>query len=142
MVFNASKCAIPTVYCGKGAPPKRKASDTKYYTGTGSRYDCMRKGFGAGTAIERAKHLPVGSLQHIKYVGVVYEGRFKSNNIRNIRDLLTEAERKTKAQIKRLLRRVFMRRKGGLDKRAYNSTILYLYQHGIGHVPSCSRILP
>lgn len=139
MSFDISKCAIPTVWCGKGTPPKRKPKDLKVYR-VGSRYDCMRKGFGAGTAIERAKHLPDGSLQHIKYVGDVYEGRFKSNNIQDIDDLVTEAERKSKAQLKTLLKKVFTRKKGGLDKRAYNSTIVYLYQHGVGHVPSCSRI--
>lgn len=138
--LDFGKCAIPTVWCGKGAPPKRKPKDLKYYSGVGSRYTCMQKGFGAGAASERRKHLADNSLQQIRYVGDVYEAKFKKSRVANTDQLLREARSKNKAQLKTLLRRVFTRRKGGLDKRAYNSTIVFLYQNGVGHVPACSKI--
>jgi len=138
--FNIGKCAIPSVWCGKGTPPKRKTKDLQWYYKTGSRYECMQKGFGAGSMTEKRKHLPDDSLQQIKYVGDVYEKKFKKFRIADTDQLLHEAERRSKASLKTLLRNVFTRRKGGLDKRAYNSTIVFLYQHGIGHVPACSEI--
>jgi len=75
--FDLSECAIPTVWCGRGNPPKRRAGDDKYYYKTGDRYECMQKGFGAGMHTERKKNLPENSLQQIKYVGDVYEKKFK-----------------------------------------------------------------
>jgi len=140
MSFEISKCAIPGVWCGKGAPPKRKG--LKWYHKTGSRYECMQKGFGAGAATERRKNLPDNSLQQIKYVGETYEKKFQKSRIADTDDLIQAAQRRTKASLKTLLRKIFTRRRGGLDKRAYNSTIVFLYQHGIGHVPPCSEIRP
>jgi len=137
MSFEIEKCAIPTVWCGKGAPPKRKG--LKWYSKTGSRYECMKKGFGAGTVAEKRKHLPDNSLQQIPYVGDVYEKKFKRNGISNTGQLLQEAQNRSRTGLRTLLQRIFTKRRGGLDKRAYNSTIVFLYQHGIGHVPSCSE---
>jgi len=140
MSFKIGNCATPEVWCGKGSPPKRKPRDLKWYYKMGSRYECVRKGFGAGASSERRKMLPDNSLQRIRYVGDVYERRFKQNRIANIDQLITEAGNRTKANLQTLLKRIFTRRKGGLDKRAYNSTLVFLYRHGIGHVPACIKI--
>ena len=139
MSFNIEKCAIPTIWCGKGAPPKRKG--LKWYAKTGSRYECMKKGFGAGAASERKKYIPNDSLQQIPYIGDVYERKFKRAGIPDISQLLHEAENHNKNSLKSLLQKIFTRKRGGLDKRAYNSTIVFLYQHGIGHIPPCFHLI-
>lgn len=138
-MFNVHDCAIPEIWCGKG-PPKKRGS--KWYYKTGSRYDCLKKGFGAGSAKERRKNLPENSLQQIRYVGDVYERRFKQSRVATLDQLIREAQSRSKSNLQTFLKRIFTRRKGGLDKRAYNYTILFLYRHGIGHVPSCIRITP
>lgn len=143
MSFDLEDCAIPTVYCGKGTPPKRSSKEPlKYYYKIGNRYECMRKGFGSGYNKAKKENLPKGSLQNISYVGEVYEKKFKSNGISNITQLLTKTRGSSKAQNKTFLTKVFMRKKGGLDKRAYNSTIVYLFQNGVdvSKLPVCSKI--
>jgi len=142
MSFKVKDCAIPTIWCGKGAPPKRKDSDLRYYHKTGSRYECMKQGWGAGAHSVKRESLPSNSLQQIKYVGDAYEKKFKAQRIANIDQLLSKARNSSKIQLQTLLRRVFIRKKGGLDKRAYNSTLIYLYQHGVSQtiLPACSKI--
>lgn len=140
MSFNIDDCAIPSVWCGKGNPPKRKRGDAKYYSKTGSRYQCMQYGFGAGAATERSKRLPKTSLQHIKYVGDVYEKKFKDKKIATLAALVSYMNNRTSNTIEKLLKGVFTKRNGGLDKKAYNSTVLYLYGRGKTNVPKCSKI--
>lgn len=142
MSFDIDKCAIPKIWCGKGAPPRRKAGDLKYYHKTGSRYDCVKVGYGAGKYGERKKHLPSQSLQQISYIGEVYEKNFKKIGITSTTDLIREVSTRSSREIDGLLKRVFTKKGNILDKRAYNSTLVFLYQHGIGHLPSCSKITP
>ena len=142
MSFRIRDCAIPSVWCGKGVPPKRKDSDLKYYHKTGSRYECMKKGWAAGMYSAKRENIPSNSLQQIKYVGDTYEKKFKTQRISTIDQLLSRARNMSKSQLETLLKKVFVRRKGGLDKKAYNSTLVYLYQHGVSQskIPPCSRI--
>ncbi len=134
-MFDPSECAIPRIWCGKGAKPNG-------YLKTGTRTECIQVGFGAGMYNERAKHTPSNSLQKIKYVGEKYESRFKLKGINSTVELLKFATKRTKVQIKTLLSGVFTRKSKGLDKRAYNSTMMYLYSHGIASakIPQCSKI--
>ena len=140
MSLNLDQCAIPKVWCGKHTPPKRRPGDLKYYYKTGSRSECVKIGYGAGMYGERKKHLPTGSLQQIPYVGDVYEKKFKKMGITNKHDLRREATTRSSKELGGLLKRVFTKKGGVLDKRAYNSTVVYLYQNGIGNVPQCSKI--
>ncbi len=140
MPFNISECAIPAVWCGNGNPPNRKSEDQVYYHKTGTRYECMKKGFGAGMYSEKKKNLPQDSLQHIKYVGDVFEQKFKLKGINNTKKLRRELSKKTSHEMAAILKGVFTRKGGVVDKRAYNSTVVYLYQHGIGNVPKCMKI--
>ena len=139
-VFKVSDCAIPTIWCLQKQPPERKPADETYYTHKGNRYECMKKGFGAGMYTEGKKNLPVNSLQQIKYVGDVYQENFKENGIKNLSSLKKTMSKKTPKQIQKILITVFTKNGGSIDKRAYNSTILYLYRNGIKNVPKCSKI--
>lgn len=134
-MFNPKECEIPKIWCGKGNKPSS-------YSKTGTPYDCMKIGFGAGMHIERNKHLPPNSLQNIKYVGETFEKKFVKKGIKNIPELLKYATKSSKPQIENLLKEVFMRKKVGLDQRAYNSTLLYLYGHGIASIkiPKCTKL--
>lgn len=138
--FKLSECAIPVVWCGRGDPPQRKSTDETYYYKTGDRYECVQKGFGAGMHTERKKNLSKNSLQQIKYVGDVYESRFKANGINTLSALREHLSKKTSTQIEKILKKIFIRKGGSIDSRAYNSTIIYLYHHGNTTVPRCLRI--
>jgi len=143
MSFEIEKCVIPSIWCGTGAPPKRDPrKPLKYYHKIGSRYECMKKGYGSGYNNAKRESLPKSSLQNIPYVGDVYEKKFKSSGISNLTQLLQKARKSSKTQNKTLLSKVFTRKKGGLDKRAYNSTLIYMYQNGVGtsKLPLCSKI--
>lgn len=137
MSFNFEECAIPTVWCGDGRRPKRKKDSETVYYRTGSRYECMKKGFGAGMYTEKKKNLPASSIQQIKYVGEVYEKRFRLKGIKNLRGLHKHLQNSSSFQTQSLLQGVFTKKGGTLDRRAYNSTLMYLYRHGIGNLPRC-----
>ena len=142
MSFKPKECAIPTVWCGKGNPPSRKRSGDVYYYKTGSRYECMQKGFGSGMYSEKSKLLPEYSLQHIKYVGETYEKRFKSKGVNDTVQLITFVRDQSVEEIEGLLSRIFAKKGGGIDKRAYNSTLMYLYHNGNHLLPKCHKINP
>lgn len=133
-------CAIPTFYCGNAKKPPSSKDPLIKYLRHGTGYECMKKGFGAGAAKERTKGLPPGSLQNIKYIGEVHEGHFKKAGIKNLASLIKEMRDKTREEKTRILKRILSKSNGVLDKRAYNSTIVYLYRHGTRDIPSCAKI--
>lgn len=137
--FDASLCAIPTVYCGKNKQsPKKVTGENYYYVRKGTSYECMKKGFGAGMGEERRKNLPSNSLQNIKYIGPVYAQNFASKGIKTIANLIKFAQTKG---IKKLLHQVLKKSNGILDTKAYNSTLLFLYKSGsIKNLPRCKKI--
>lgn len=138
--FNVGLCVIPSVWCGNGPVPHGIRDNTRY-TRVGTTTECMRKGIGAGMAQERLKNVPEDSLQRIKYVGEVYERNLIRERIRTQTALRTYARNHTNQQLQALLRRCFTKNGGGgVDMRAYNSTILWLYHQGIVDLPPCVRI--
>jgi hypothetical protein len=141
MSFSEKNCAIPTVWCGKGAMPRGRREDSYYYR-SGTSYECSQKGYAAGMYGERKKHLPSSSLQQIKYIGEVYEQNFRKKGVSTLSQLISKCENMSSAQIRQFLEVVLTRKKSTIDQRAYNSVLLYLYRHGIGHLPPCSKISP
>jgi len=137
MPFKADECAIPKVWCGNGKMPKRT---TKNYYKIGSRAECVKVGFGAGMYSERKKHLPMSSLQQIPYVGETYEKKFKKIGIKTKAELRSKMSKKSPTEIEKILKKVFTKKGGSFDRRAYNSTLLFLYQNGVGKLPRCRRI--
>ncbi len=136
--FKEADCIIPEIWCGEAAtPPKKK--DTIYYK-TGTRYECMKKGFGAGTHIERKNYLPATSLQQIKYIGEKHDANFKAAGIKTQKQLVSQMQLKTTSQMETILKKILTKSDGVLDTKAYNSTVVYLYRHGIASVPACSKI--
>lgn len=140
--FVLSNCDIPVVWCGESDKPPKKGKEGKYYYKTGSRTECLRVGFGAGTHIERNNNLPPKSLQQIKYVGEKHEKDFKAAGITDTSKLRKEMGKRTTAEMEKILKRILVRKDGVLDARAYNSVIVYLYKNGLGAVPACKKIKP
>lgn len=143
MPFRFEDCAIPVLWCGDDDNiPKRKSKDETYYYATGTRSQCVKKGYGAGKYETLREGLPKGSLQYIKYVGDKYESNFKKEGVRNLTELTTRIRSLDSTGIKRLLTKVFTQKGGKLDKRGYNSTLMYLYRNGIDSriLPSCHKI--
>lgn len=138
-VFNVDACAIPSVWCGSGNIPMN-VRDNIRYTRNGERHECMKKGFGAGLATERTRNVNMLSLQKIKYIGEVYEAAFGLEGIDDQDDLIARVRRSTPRQIEILLTRVLTRRGGGLDTRAYNSVLYWLYTHLERNLPPCRNI--
>src|SRR3989344_7354119 len=88
MSFNIDKCIIKQPWCGASSviPVNRK----KYYNGVGTRYECMKKGFGAGSSKENKKNIAANSLQNISYIGPKMESNFIANGISDIDKLKTK----------------------------------------------------
>ena len=140
-MFDLDRCTIPTVYCGtKKSVPKKTKNNTRYVR-KGTNYECMTKGFGAGMAMEKLKKLPLNSLQRIKYVGETYELNFKKKNVNNIDQLINHIRNLKKEKVSTFLKSVFRKKDGVIDQRAYNSTLVFLYENGVhANLPQCSKI--
>ena len=142
MSFNKRDCIIPTLWCGNSNVPAN--SDKKVYSGAGTPYQCMKKGFGAGSNIERVKQLkkdnPI-SLEHIKYVGPVFNQKFRKANIYNIIELISEMKKLSKTHKEVFLKNIFLKKDNTLDTKAYNSTLEYLSDHINNNLlPQCIRL--
>ena len=140
MAFSLQHCAIPTVWCGNGRRPSQKAGDTTYYTKTGTRHDCLKKGFGAGKYTEIGKRISQTSLQQIKYVNRKYEKRFQRKGINNLTELVERCKNLDPQEIRLLLRKMYKNEDDRVDKKPYNATLIYLYQHGNDNLPTCKKI--
>jgi hypothetical protein len=139
-LFDEGLCAIPAVFCGDGDSLPTKKDAEHFYFRFGTRSECLKKGIGAGTHIERKTKLPDSSLQQIKYVGEIHEANFKRAGIKTVTELVRYAKGKSSDEIEEELMSILTKKGGGLDKRAYNSTLLYLYRHGVGNLPPCRKI--
>lgn len=142
MTFSVDTCKIPVAWCGNGKIPNKDPNDLEYYHHSGSRYECFKKGFGAGMS-SKSRRPREGSLREIKYIGSTYAEKFRRQNIKNLEDLYTYVEKNEISQIKKLLDKIFTKSDGNIDSKAYNSTILHLYFEGISvnSLPDCKKIL-
>lgn len=138
--FKLEDCAIPQVWCGESKDAKKSKDPLVRYTKTGSRYECLKKGFGAGSAIERKENLPASSMQQIKYIGEVHEKAFVKAGIATLDQLKKQMGKKTEKEMEDTLKRLLKNKDGKVDGRAYNSVIVHLYQHGVGGVPACVKL--
>ena len=139
-MFDEKKCDIPTIWCGESDKPPKKRKDGSYYYKTGTRYECMKKGFGAGSSIEKKEHRPKDSLQQIKYIGEKHEKNFKKKGIKTTTALIKYCKGKDPKEIEKFLKGALKNSNGVTDTRSYNCVLLYLYKHGTGNLPSCVKI--
>lgn len=140
-MFNPRDCDIPVVYCGNNKKIPKTSKNGARYVRKGTPYECLSKGYGAGVHNEKAKHLKSTSLQHIRYVGDLYESNFKTKKINTLAGLLNYSKTLSREDLKRFLESVFLKKDGVVDMRAYNSTLMYLYNNGIyDNLPPCSKI--
>ena len=140
--FDPLQCLIPTVYCGdKDMPPKYKIGDKNIYRGKGTPRECFTKGFGAGMYSTKSND-DTNSLQNISYVGEQYEKNFKKlrPQIINIEELIYYCKVNSKDKIKEMLRNVLVKKNGIVDEKAYNSTLMYLYDSGVSKLPDCVKL--
>lgn len=140
-MFNPKKCVIPTIYCGKDKiVPETIHNNTKYIR-HGTSYECMTKGFGAGLIAEKLKNLPANSLQRIKYIGDIHEANFKKSGIHTTTQLISRVKKLKTNAVEKLLKNILKRKNGTLDTRAYNSSLLFVYQNGVSiNLPQCVNI--
>lgn len=127
------------VYCGNATTLPARQGNASYYTRMGTRHECLKQGIGAGGAQERIKGVPADSLQRIKYITPAYDAKFAQQNIRSRHDLITTMQRTSPDHIFKILRRILVKG-NSLDARAYNSVLLYLYEHGNESLPPCKKI--
>lgn len=141
--FKHKDCLIPTVWCGDGKKPHTKKGDDSRYYRKGTRYECMKKGIGVGMAISKESSLPKDSIQRIKYIGEKHSKSFSKVSIHTTTQLLAYSRAHTKEELHVFLSTVLKRKTKGLDKRAYNSVLMYLHTSGIQkrRLPGC-HILP
>lgn len=135
--LDVRKCIEYSVWCGKGPIPSNTTNNKKYYR-KGKPEECLKIGFGAGYYSEVKKNLSLTSLRQIKYVGEKYEKNFRKEKIGTITTLITKMKKLSAVQKRTFLLKIFKRQGAGLDKRAYNATILFLHTKGVGNLPSCS----
>lgn len=142
MSFKSKHCKIPTVYCGKKDEMPTTSTNNSVYTEKGTPYTCLRKGVGFGMNEEKKKHLLKYSLQHIPYIGPIYDDNFINLDIKSTAQLLKYAKSHTKEEIEELLDAVFTKSNSVIDRKAYNSTLMYLYEHGINDkkLPTCIKM--
>lgn len=134
------RCYNKSVWCGNGAVPAQ-AKDGIIYTRQGTPMECLRKGVGVGLFEERKKGLPPGSLQLIKYVTAPQEQNLMNKQINTQQNLIEFASSKRSRKIRKVLTRALVTKGGELDKRAYNSVVLFLYMtRQIEELPDCVNI--
>lgn len=136
--FREEDCLIPEIWCGESSIPSRKKG--KLYYKTGTRYECMKKGFGAGMYTEKRSNLPPVSLMKISYVEEKHEELFKKIGIKSTKQLVEEMRLRTSKEISYILTKILKKDNGELNEKAYNSVVLYLYRHGVGGVPKCKKL--
>lgn len=138
MVFSRDRCVIRKIYCGNG----RKPSDTKdkKYSRVGSRHECMKRGFGVADWEHRKKGLSSISLQQIPYIGEKYETNFKKARVYTIRSLMSRVRIMSVGDKKKLIEKGCKRAGGSIDKKAFNSVVLFLDDRGVKNLPNCSIV--
>lgn len=140
-MFNLSNCYSQSVYCGDKEKKFPYIENDIKYISNGSSFQCLKKGFGAGIFQSLKKNISKNSLLNIKYVGTVFEKKFKRNKIYTISSLLNFSRKSKKNNLKILLEKVFTDSTGRLYINGYNSVLLFLYRNGLyNNLPSCKII--
>lgn len=133
-------CKIPEIYCGEQNPMPKSGDAYSYYTRKGTGPECLKKGIGAGIYLEKKKNLSPVSVQNIKYVGEKFEANFAAKGIKTLNQLVNYVSGKSESQIKKFLKDVCTQANGSVNKRAYNSIIIYLSMNGHYNLPKCHTL--
>lgn len=137
MSFRRRDCAIPRLWCGNGNIKYDKKIPDGFYNREGTRYECLKSGFGAGKA--SADEVSRQSLRSIKYIGEYYEDKFKRKKVNTVAGLKRKAENLGKAKFKKFLVSVLKRKDGAKDTKAYNSVLIHLDDMGVKELPKCHK---
>lgn len=137
--MSLAKCRIPMVWCGESnKPPKISKDGYNYYSGLGTRSQCLKQGFGAATFSKNVGN--PGSIRNIKYIGEQHEKNFKKFKIVTTAQLVARCKNKTPINISKLLQKILVKSNNTLDARAYNSVAIYLYHNKINITTTCKKI--
>ena len=138
MSFDIDRCIIKRVWCGNdNAIPKK---DKKKYSRVGTRYECMKSGFGAGMYTEKRKGMSHKSLQQISYIGPKMEKRLIKRGIADTKQLLVKMRPLSSSTKNAVLKATLKNADGTINTKAYNSVIMYLYQNGVLNLPNCKDV--
>lgn len=137
MSFNIDACIIKQVWCGEGDIPFDRS---KYYSKQGTKRECLKKGFGAGSSSEKKKHLPITSLQNIPYIGSQFEDNFRDAGIYTIPHLMNVMKNRSKNGKQKILKEVLVNSDGTINYKAYNSVIRFLFEKGLLELPNCKKL--
>lgn len=138
---NVGDCIIRKMYCGNKNTIPADTWETRY-SRMGTRYECLRKGFGVGNSKERTKNLPRNSLQTITYVGPVYENNFQQQGINNTDELVRRMSSRQLSvrQKKDILNAGCLKDNNVIDQKAFNSIIFWLWNKNVPNLPMCTII--
>jgi hypothetical protein len=127
-MFDPSKCNSE-LWCGKGEKPSS-------YRNTGTRYECMKVGYGRGYWDLKRKTIPVQSLDNIPYLNneakeILFDEQIET--VLDFVDLINSFSNynTTKNFLENEL--------GYLTRKRFNSVVMFLFNKGV-HVtklPKC-----
>ncbi len=126
------------LYCGDSTIPKDTA--TKKYSRKGTRYECLKKGYGTADWEHRKKNLTKTSLQQIIYIGPVYEANFRKKKIYSITSLIKKTENLSVKEKREVIAAGCKRKNGSVDQRAFNAVVLFLHERGVKNLPACKIV--
>ena len=141
-MWDPARCVIPTIWCGAAdAMPAGRG-----YTRVGTRQECLKKGYGAGKFGEERRHFPATSLRQIAYIGEVYAQQFANAGVNTLAQLTAAVNALPTANAVQLylVPKLTRAGNGGLDRKAFNSMVLWLHEHGVPphKLPGCRNIPP
>jgi hypothetical protein len=116
-MFDPARCLLDT-WCGKREKPAN-------YRRSGTRYECLRIGYGRGKWDSR--QLPEQDLNNIPYLNRVSRERLIDAGIETLRDFLNRIRlfddyRRTK---------IFLEELGFSTPKKFNKIVLFLFEKGI-----------
>lgn len=146
MIPQGGKCLIPTVWCGGDDArtyPFKDPQNNVVYKRKGTNHECLKKGIGVGYQKAISKDLHPDSIIGIKYIGVTYLESFSKRGLKTKKDLINYAKKSTRKTLTSLLVSVLTKSNGELDKKAYNSVIVFLIDNKVPNskIPQCHKIM-
>lgn len=129
-MFDPSRCKLET-WCGKGPKPDK-------YKRTGSRYDCLKVGYGIGSWQTKRKNIPDHDLDNIPYLTPTAKNTLINGGITSVSDFLN----RIRSFQDYTATKSFLEEMGCFGtKKKFNLVILFLFERGIPitKLPECKE---
>lgn len=125
-MFDPSNCNL-NIWCGKGDKPNN-------YRTTGTRFDCLKVGYGRGYWDSKRQHMDHQDLDNIPYLTKTFKQYLINMNIHSLPDFINLVRSFKDYNItKAFLEEHF------ISKNKFNRIVLFLYDKGIpiNKLPQC-----